>query len=449
MSMRMWRNGVPCNSNYDVRVQIDNASRVVGTCTVVVRPIDSPVTVTATAWNIYAQGRFITLTAEIISSTFSFTGSVVDDKTGQPVAGAQVYFVANGQTFSTLTNSSGRFSLEFETANIPTNVAYWVAKTGYIPLARNLKLTGTSADAGTLRLEPLDAGTILVEVIPDLHHLGDNSYGGTPNSQFQKANTEGTVFTRNFTVSAMQRGATGALLTLAAKGLECPNQLLVNQALIGYLDSSPPDGSFGTITFQVPTTTYVSGANTLSIRSIPCSGSDSDDFEFTNVVIRFLGITSTVVEFYNTNLDHYFITADPSEAAAIDNGSAGPGWRRTGSTFKSGGSTAVCRFYGSQSPGPNSHFYTVDPGECDYLKQLQANTPVTQKRWNFEKLDFVSTAPTNDTCAAGLVPIYQAYNNGFARGVDSNHRITGNLGSIQDVVARGWSNEGIVMCAPQ
>jgi hypothetical protein len=76
-----------------------------------------------------------------------------------------------------------------------------------------------------------------------------------------------------------------------------------------------------------------------------------------------------IVEFYNTNLDHYFITADASEAAGIDGGSAGPGWIRTGNSFKSGGSTPVCRFYGSQVPGPNSHFYTASASEYDGLKQ--------------------------------------------------------------------------------
>ncbi|MDP2829976.1 MAG: hypothetical protein Q8O37_15400 [Sulfuricellaceae bacterium] len=155
-----------------------------------------------------------------------------------------------------------------------------------------------------------------------------------------------------------------------------------------------------------------------------------------------------VVEFYNTNLDHYFITADSIEAAQIDGGSAGPGWSRTGNSFRSGGNTFVCRFYGSQSPGPNSHFYTADPGECDFLKQLQAGTPTTQKRWNFESLDFASTPATNGACPGGTVPVYRAYNNGFARGVDSNHRITSNPTAIQEVITRGWSNEGVVMCAP-
>ena len=81
--------------------------------------------------------------------------------------------------------------------------------------------------------------------------------------------------------------------------------------------------------------------------------------------------TATVVEFYNTSLRHYFITADPAEAAGIDNGAAGAGWVRTGGRFSAWknagdapGVSAVCRFYGTPVRGPNSHFYTADAGEC-------------------------------------------------------------------------------------
>ncbi len=172
-----------------------------------------------------------------------------------------------------------------------------------------------------------------------------------------------------------------------------------------------------------------------------------------NSVQLLLGSSVTVVEFYNTNLDNYFITANAGEATAIDGGSAGPGWSRTGNTFKSGGSTSVCRFYGSMSPGPNSHFYTADAGECDYLKQLQATTPDTEKRWNFESLDFMTTLPTvagiNGACPTGTTPVYRAYNNGFAHGVDANHRIASSQAAIQQEVARGWNDEGVAMCAPQ
>lgn len=154
----------------------------------------------------------------------------------------------------------------------------------------------------------------------------------------------------------------------------------------------------------------------------------------------------TVVEFYNTSLDQYFITSDADEAAAIDRGAAGPGWIRTGDTFNEGGVVPVCRFYGSRSPGPNSHFYTASAAECAALRQLQAVTPATEKRWNFESLDFFAALPTAGACPAGYVPVYRAYNNGFARGVDSNHRITANRAGIQAVVSRGWIDEGVVMC---
>ncbi|MBK9606597.1 MAG: hypothetical protein IPO58_09375 [Betaproteobacteria bacterium] len=156
----------------------------------------------------------------------------------------------------------------------------------------------------------------------------------------------------------------------------------------------------------------------------------------------------SVVEFYNTNLDNYFITANPDEQAAIGNGSAGPGWTTTGDYFNAGGTSLVCRFYGSLTPGPNSHFYTIDPAECQSLKDLQASTPASEKRWNFESNDFASSAPVVGQCAAGSVPVYRAYNNGFTRGVDSNHRITANHAAYLAQVARGWAGEGVVMCAP-
>ena len=155
-----------------------------------------------------------------------------------------------------------------------------------------------------------------------------------------------------------------------------------------------------------------------------------------------------VVEFYNAPLDHYFITGDPAEAAAIDSGAAGPGWLRTGYSFRQGGDTPVCRFYGSTSPGPNSHFYSALAYECAYLKALQRATPVSAPRWNYEGLAFASSLPANGTCPVGTIPVYRAYNNGFARGKDSNHRITIDPNALQQVVAQGWKYEGIVMCAP-
>ncbi|MEO7762272.1 MAG: hypothetical protein ABIS68_10220 [Casimicrobiaceae bacterium] len=156
-----------------------------------------------------------------------------------------------------------------------------------------------------------------------------------------------------------------------------------------------------------------------------------------------------VVEFYNSLLGHFFVTADAAEAAAIDIGSAGPGWLRTGLTFKPGGDTPVCRFYGSVSPGPNSHFYTAFAAECAALQQLQVTTPDSQPRWNYENIAFATTLPLNGTCASGTIPVYRAYNNGLTLGKESNHRFTTSLFALNEVIARGWKNEGVAMCAPE
>jgi hypothetical protein len=159
----------------------------------------------------------------------------------------------------------------------------------------------------------------------------------------------------------------------------------------------------------------------------------------------------TAIEFYNTSLKHFFITIDPDEAAGIDAGAAGPGWVRTGGTFKVwgtqvSGSMPVCRFYGSVWPGPNSHFFTSDSGECAYLQFLQASTPAFQPRWNYEGTAYYAFQPQNSYCANGKTPIYRYYNNGYSRGVDSNHRLTTDSTVRSAMETAGWTYEGVTMC---
>jgi plastocyanin len=173
----------------------------------------------------------------------------------------------------------------------------------------------------------------------------------------------------------------------------------------------------------------------------------------TGTIVVSPGPAGSVVEFFNPELGHYFVTADPIEQAYVDTGALGH-WERTGETFKSGGSTAVCRFGGNAAwnsatgrPwGPNSHFYTADTVECAGLKSL---FDPGKPSWNFESYDFTTTPAGDDGCAQNLSPVYRAYNDGFAHGRDSNHRITANATAYQAMLAAGWIGEGIAMCAPR
>lgn len=161
-----------------------------------------------------------------------------------------------------------------------------------------------------------------------------------------------------------------------------------------------------------------------------------------------------VVEFYEPYLDRYFITADAQEQIVAESGTIG-WWRRTGRTFKSGGTVPVCRFHGNPTIdpstnlpfGPNTYFYTADPGTCNFLNSI-LDFSVAAKGMVFDRFDFSTTPAIQHTCPPFLAPVYRAYNNGFALGIDSNHRYSTDRSAILEVVGRGWIDEGIVFCAP-
>jgi len=167
--------------------------------------------------------------------------------------------------------------------------------------------------------------------------------------------------------------------------------------------------------------------------------------------------TARVYEFFNQALNHYFRTAAPAEAASLTPAS---GFLPTGDDFMAldrtvslAGVMQVCRFYGSPDPGPNSHFYTADPAECQALKNIQASTPATQPRWNFEENAFAAYLPVNGGCPVEApFPIYRLYNGHHGETLsgirqDSNHRFTSLSSIYYQLAALGWNQEGVVMCA--
>ena len=148
------------------------------------------------------------------------------------------------------------------------------------------------------------------------------------------------------------------------------------------------------------------------------------------------------VEFYNRSLDHYFMTAEPAEAAMLDAGMVVPGWVRTGFDFKVYAADApfgapACRFFGTPPFGPNSHFFTIDPAEC---AQVQAN-PL----WTFEGIAFRADVPVLEDCPADRVPVIRLYNNG--KGGEANHRFLTSHSEIHLMELQGWQREGAVFCA--
>ena len=155
------------------------------------------------------------------------------------------------------------------------------------------------------------------------------------------------------------------------------------------------------------------------------------------------------VEFYNTDLHHYFIAAGPGEIDGILAGAAGPGWELTGQSFKVWLTlppdaslvplNPVCRFYGRPAGGPNSHFFTAQQDECNLVKSSGG--------WFYEGIGFYARpVDSSGNCPAGWLAVNRAYNNGYPQN-DSNHRFTTSDSTVREMGNQGWTVEGTVMCA--
>lgn len=224
--------------------------------------------------------------------------------------------------------------------------------------------------------------------------------------------------------------------------------------VVRFLADGSIDGAFGGTNRHIflldrPEATSAANALALVTNGIVAAGHNADLGLLLKLEADGSALTpsQSVLEFFNTNLNHYFITADQVEAAAIDGGAAGPGWQRTGRGFRAWTAAIgvppeaqpVCRFYGTPGLGPNSHFYTIDPVECDAVRK--------DPGWRYEGIAFYSIAPAAGSCPVGMQKVYRAYNNRFAQS-DSNHRYTTSPDVYQTMQDQGWLAEGVVLCAP-
>jgi serine protease len=149
------------------------------------------------------------------------------------------------------------------------------------------------------------------------------------------------------------------------------------------------------------------------------------------------------VEYYHQAFEHYFVTADPTEIAALDSGAVS-GWWRTGQRYRvdtapGEGLLPVCRFYTSAYAGKASHFYTASVSECAHVK--------TMPDWTYEGVAFFARVPDVDgRCAAGTAPINRLFNNG--QGGAPNHAYTTHIAKRDAMVLAGWAAEGVAYCTP-
>jgi len=240
---------------------------------------------------------------EVDWSQFSDTkniriSGVVTDVDKNPLSDINVKFsyLLNGEekSFVTTTNAWGEYTLRFKKDILNPNATYliYAYKFGYMPDTKTLQLDGEKNhyDNINFTIRPVKENEILLEIEPKIHHLGDDNYTGTANSQFQKK-TEGTVFAKQFTITTEQYdNYNNAVLKFEAKGIQNYDSKVSINGIGITLESSPEDGSYKTYTIPLDKDIYHEGINSIKFTSSSTMINyrlDYDDYEFSNVRIEF------------------------------------------------------------------------------------------------------------------------------------------------------------------
>lgn len=155
----------------------------------------------------------------------------------------------------------------------------------------------------------------------------------------------------------------------------------------------------------------------------------------------------SVVEYYNADLDHFFMTSLAAEQAILDAGTTPSPWQRTGqafAAFPAGDATnsPVCRLYIPPALG-DSHFFGRGTAECEAAAKAHPSFVLEAAAV------FYMVLPAAGACPGGTTPVYRVFSNR----TDANHRYTTDRATRDAMVARGWLAEGdgpdrVVMCAP-
>lgn len=155
---------------------------------------------------------------------------------------------------------------------------------------------------------------------------------------------------------------------------------------------------------------------------------------------------ATIVEFFNSTSNKYFISANPADWALLDQ-YAGIGWKRTGVTFSAftqgqdAGAKPVYRFF---APAVGSHFFTISEADRATLSNTPGFVAEGIAWYAYDQLQ--TLIATINPCPSGATALYRTFNNG-SNG-PANHRYFEDYGFYQSYAAKGYALEGVAMCLP-
>ncbi|AQV98504.1 carboxypeptidase regulatory-like domain-containing protein [Cupriavidus necator] len=249
--------------------------------------------------------------AQLTAQGLAQIDTTVNGPSGEGLSDAEVLLPVNTKIYGVKSDSKGRAVFQVPAADFSgiSPVAMLVHKDGYKPRTYYF----TTIEAGktyTANSDPVQIKLAEGEFVPEggymLFHVGDDNFSGAANSKLQAA-TLGASKSLKVTAVTEEMKAKYRSMTLSyvARGIQttgpnsCANFLWAYQPAQGSTPGfasvekhppadSPTDGSFGAGSQVFSTASLVAGNDLwISIESGACSGTNLDDFEVTNLLVKF------------------------------------------------------------------------------------------------------------------------------------------------------------------
>lgn len=208
-------------------------------------------------------------------------------KSSSPIRAASVSIQTAASNYMTTTGNDGiaQFTISNE-ESLPVFVIFTADHSSIMPEALTLPGAQDSNANQTIICEPAPSRVLVREAA--LHHLGDDYYGGSENSQLQ-IRTEGLEYSYSFVLNEIPSSM--PYIRFYARGIQYGTQIKINGITVDRLADSDPQGDISRYRGQLtanPATVFRRGTNRLTIATVYDSSIDDwDDIEFCSLLLYY------------------------------------------------------------------------------------------------------------------------------------------------------------------
>jgi hypothetical protein len=212
------------------------------------------------------------------SRNYNFT---VTNNSSSLIANALVQIPTGSGSYSANTGSDGKCHISIpNTVTLPTYVVATIDNAQYMPEATTVLGQSDQNANRSIRCASPPNRFYVREV--GLHHLGNDNYDGSANSQLQLP-SQGTSVSFSFYLD--QAPGLMPYIRIYARGIEYPTRIKINGYITNTLGNSASNGDLSFYSFRLsgnPAQYFKSGNNVLTIETAPTGLSNDplDDMEF-------------------------------------------------------------------------------------------------------------------------------------------------------------------------